>query len=355
VLLTNDIDNLSNSIPANSTEVANQLTDPIILPIRLQDTRNSYFNGSIDHATALSIYPDWVNQPLYAVRARADHDKPPTYRPVRDVCCSFRMYGRPCQYELMLMSKRGNAVYSAKVRERFRPLSFLCKMHKKNEIPFLHQTNVKDYYHGSFLWVTLTYNTKLCSIDDAWHHVGQELNQYLASVRQKYGKISILRNYEAFKNGYPHIHALIYFHDHEFLIKKWYNKPKKSYEYIVVSKSPGRDNKLTQDKKYLHDYWHSYIKCTAVKDIGAVGYTLKYITKEMYQQNNYSTSANLWLDIKCGKSFWTYLGTYVAPYQYEKWHVRPKKPPDWDKFEDGEHEDADILGSWVSSGLEVAE
>jgi len=378
-------------VPNSPNTPCSDLLDSVISPIRLQDVKQSYFSGAIDHDTAISFYPDWVKQPLYLVRVRADHDQFPTNRPVTGVCSSFRMYGKPCLYELMLVSKRGNEVYSAKVRSRFKPLSFLCELNRKNDISFLQSTKVKNFFHGSFLWVTLTYDTNLCSIDTAWSNVGQELNQYLASIRQKYGRISVLRNYEAFTNGYPHSHLLIYFHEHDFLIKKWFNpnkKPKPDYEYIVVSKSQGHGGKLTQDKTYLHHYWHSFVKCTAVKDLGAVGYTLKYLTKDMYHQSNYSTSANLWLyhkqsysmsqdfvstvselcdiplldymssnsnTLKYGKSFWTILGSYVSPYQYEKWHVRPKKPPDWDKFEKSDFETSDVLGSWVGSGLSVLE
>jgi len=283
-----------------------------ISPILLSKVRYSYFTGSMSNTAVLAVYPKWVNQHLYFIRARADHSKHGIPMGVNGTKTFY-----PCMYELILQSKRGNMVYAARVRKVFRPLSFLCESHKGNDLPFIYPTTIKNYYHGSFIWVTLTYDAKRCSKDDAWKNIGNELNEYLSKLRQKYGKFSILRNFEAFKNGYPHSHMLLLFHDHEFLIKKW-KDPSGEYQYIIVSKSDSYGSTLKLDKSYFQHGWHSYVKATAVTNLGGVAYTLKYLTKESFTQNNYNTSAHLWLYKKqsysMSQDFVKGLGNYTARY-----------------------------------------
>ena len=66
------------------------------------------------------------------------------------------------------------------------------------------------------LFLTLTYDTKLDDRDTARQTIYIEYNRAVTRLRRKYGQISILRVWEASKKGYPHIHAILLFHDSKF-------------------------------------------------------------------------------------------------------------------------------------------
>jgi len=330
--------------------------------IRLSSVFSDYHNGLISKQEALSLYPLWVSQKDYIILGKPDYTQPIPPRIGGTFCPIFEINKHAVNdYLAILLSKRGNDKYSYGVRQRFKPLSFLCHSSKDKDISFLEPTSLKNYFHCSFLWVTFTYDIKRCSSDTAWNNIGDEFNLYLSKIKQKYGKISILRCFESFKNGYPHIHALIYYHNYKFTVKKYGNK-KGKISYIVVSQNKKQKGKQKKDIDYLRSFWHSYIKCTAVKDLGAVGYTLKYITKGMYTQRNYETSANLWLHHKqsysMSKDFvstisricnltlldtitpnsntidegWFYIGVFKSFFEHDEWFFQLKEPPPWSKF-----------------------
>ena len=330
--------------------------------IRLKSVFNDYHNGIITKKEALDLYPLWVSQKDYIMLGKPDYDEPIPPRSGGTYCPLYEINKHAVnEYLAILLSKRGNDKYSYSVKQRFEPLSLICQSQKENDINFLEPTSVKNYFRCSFLWETFTYDVNRCSSDTAWRNIGEEFNLYLSKLKQKYGRISILRCFESFKNGYPHIHALIYYHDYKFTVKKYRNK-KGKISYIVVSQNEKQKGLQKRDIDYLRSFWHSYIKCTAVKDLGAVGYTLKYITKGMYTQNNYKTSANLWLYHKrsysmskdfvstigklCGISLldnissnsnkinegWFYIGVFRPSFEHNEWYVKLKEPPPWLEF-----------------------
>ncbi|UCD13595.1 MAG: hypothetical protein JSW60_08570 [Thermoplasmatales archaeon] len=174
------------------------------------------------------------------------------------------------------------------------------------------------------------------------------------------GKISVLRCFEAFRNGYPHIHLIIQFLEHEFLTKRYVDK-KGKIRHIIK-----KDSEINQ----LRSYWHSYTRYDGIQSLGAIGYLLKYITKEMYEQNNYSTSAYLWFFRKrsysMSKDFivclsnrlgwlldsilsnsnfnsegWQYLCTIRLNNPPEKWNFDLEKPPPFDQYLNY-HEDEEL-------------
>lgn len=46
--------------------------------------------------------------------------------------------------------------------------------------------------------------------------VSCNFNRFVSALRAKYGKVSIIRTWEGFESGYPHVHMVVLFHDHEF-------------------------------------------------------------------------------------------------------------------------------------------
>ena len=166
------------------------------------------------------------------------------------------------EYVAVKGAKRGNDVYLKRVEDRLRGLG-------------VHVPNVnydfEENPYTNMLFITLTYDTKLCSFDMAWKKIGVEFNRWRANIRKKYGEFSIFRCFEAFENGHPHIHMVIIFKEKRFRVFK-------SYE-------DGRDGKLREvwlihEKEDFEPYWHSWTKIKAVYNLkGGLNYLKKYIMK----------------------------------------------------------------------------
>lgn len=112
------------------------------------------------------------------------------------------------------------------------------------------------------LWVTLTYDVKLCSFGDGWRSVGVEFNRFMAYVRKKFGKVSCCRVFESFENGYPHIHCIL-------LFEAWLSvfRDKKG-QFRVHSKAT------------IAEGWHSNVDVKAMSSLaGGFSYQKKYLLK----------------------------------------------------------------------------
>ena len=243
--------------------------------IRLSDIRMQYADGLLSESDVIDSYREWVKIPYYGVVYRSDKAK-----------CVIPFDGRgrswyECCYKVFKLSKRGNDVYRARVRSRFKPLSDLVSLSSDWKfLDFSKRTGVSN-----LLFTTLTFDTKRCSKDTAWSLIGQELNLFLSNLKKRYGSIQVLRCFESFKKtGYPHIHLIIRFGSVDFPMFRYRDK-KGRLSFRLNSKFLNE----------LRSYWHSYIHVEGVLDMGAVGYLLKYITKEMYTSDDYSTVAHLWL------------------------------------------------------------
>jgi len=115
-------------------------------------------------------------------------------------------------------SKRGNDVFS---RRLDRKLGFLRQL-EGIDLFHLEDFEKKPYMPSNLLFVTLTFNPHLCSLKEAWEKIGYYWNLWITNMRNKYGRILHLAMPEAFPNpegaayGYPHIHTVLLFEDHEF-------------------------------------------------------------------------------------------------------------------------------------------
>jgi hypothetical protein len=109
-------------------------------------------------------------------------------------------------------AKRGNDVYCSRVYNRFKGLSSSAE-----KLIFF---NPKDRGTNKTkaLWATLSYDSKRCEFGEAWRNVGIEFNRFITLVRKRFGKVSLCRVWESFENGYPHIHTILLFEDHEFSV-----------------------------------------------------------------------------------------------------------------------------------------
>jgi len=244
--------------------------------ISLSYTREEYFKwNSITEDDVISIWDLWRKQDTYIVLQREEEVITKGIDGTE-----FREW--KIVTKAIKCSKRGNDVYFARIRKRLQQLLEICKEdHKliwKDE----------DGYYTQFLYLTLTYDTKRCSIREAWENIGKEWNRFLSYLKKRFGVISVIRTWESFENGYPHIHAIIYFFETAFRVIKY--KRKKYTEWRLY------DKKL---KEEINKGWHSFIDIQAIENTKRLQYIFKYILKELKnnreQQKQKRTLAMMWL------------------------------------------------------------
>jgi len=181
------------------------------------------------------------------------------------------------EYVAVKCAKRGNDVYVSRVDTRLYGLGF--------HIPNV-DFDFEKHPYTNILFITLTYDTKLCSFDVAWKNIAKEFNLWKANMRKKFGDFSVFRCFEAFENGHPHIHMIAIF-------KEQYFKVFKSYE----QSKDGRMHKvwLIDEKGFFDPYWHSWTKIKAVYNLkGGLNYLKKYIAKcAEYQHDDYKGKITL--------------------------------------------------------------
>jgi hypothetical protein len=87
-------------------------------------------------------------------------------------------------------------------------------------------------------------------------------------VRKKFGKVYFFRSWEAFQNGYPHVHAILLFEDHAFDVS-YYDEKNNCYR---ISK---------EDRDDLRGSYHSFIDVIALYEMGPKlkNYLAKYLLK----------------------------------------------------------------------------
>ncbi len=161
-------------------------------------------------------------------------------------------------------SKRGNDVYRHRVYRRFKGLESLAE-----KTVFFNRKNRNQNKKTRALFVTLTYDTKLCSFGDAWRNIGVEFNRFRSYVCKKFGKVSCFRVFEAFKNGYPHIHCILFFEKKQFKVFR-----DKMGQFRI------------KEKGLIEAGWHSH---TDVQGMGSLGwgfaYLKKYLLKSIDSEN----------------------------------------------------------------------
>jgi hypothetical protein len=209
------------------------------------------------------------------------------------------------QYKAMKCSKRGNDVYAVRTRKR---LGFL-KLHE--DLTFFHPEDfdLKKVVKTRLLWVTLTWNTNLCSLRDAWSQCEYFYNLWITNLRNKYGRIAVFRSVQVFPGqegkafGYPHFHLVLLFQDHEFSVFPLMDDQGK-LEYRIHEKE-----ELDQQGK-----WHSWIDVKAINSMrGIYNYATKHYEHAQYGENDEAllNNAVCWLLKK--KSF-TISGSFRETY-----------------------------------------
>jgi hypothetical protein len=148
-----------------------------------------------------------------------------------------------------------------------------------------------DGVHTNMLFVTLTWDTKICGRSEAWKYIGDEWNCFMANLNNLYGgNVKFVRSWESFSNGYPHIHALIYF---------------PNWKFPYLRHDDGSYRLPYELKDYIDRLWHSHVDVIAMtkKDISArlkdvLSYVVKFedshVPYEQWNEKEKLTMTALW-------------------------------------------------------------
>ena len=129
---------------------------------------------------------------------------------------------------------------------------------------------------GSGLLATLEYDSNRISAGEAWQNVGLDLNRWICGIRSKFGNVSMVRVFESHDSGYPHVHALLIFHNYEFAGKSLRNRRGKLIYRVVGSDF---DN-LKSLSKGANRWNHGYSDFELVNSYrGGIRYLAKYLSK----------------------------------------------------------------------------
>ena len=230
--------------------------------VRLSRVQSALKNSQISTTEIIEIYESWVKQKDYYVLWERGKSKGKAY----------------------LCAKRGNDVYNYKINRKFREIEELAYLYGDSKLFDINQSNPKT----NCLFVTFTYDTKLASLDESWKIISEQYNRTVSAIKRKFGNVAILRVFESFQNGYPHIHAIMLFDDFQFDVFEHWNKRGTKSSFRIKQKSD------------FEKYWHSHVDITAVHTIkGALGYLTKYLKKAYDKDSKYKlTLAMLWLHHK---------------------------------------------------------
>lgn len=170
-------------------------------------------------------------------------------------------------------SKRGNDVYNKRLDDRF---SFLHRYsYRKKDFFSLEDFKPQMKVMAQMFWFTLTYDSKRCSLQDAWLGISREWNLWITNMRNRYGRIQVLKFIQAFPGdgsarGYPHIHAVLLFQDANFQVKPHWDQKKDGSEELSF--------RMTEKYEVAaQGKWHSWVDIKALKSVSsAVNYCRAY-------------------------------------------------------------------------------
>lgn len=253
--------------------------------LRWSKIRSAYFLNDLDTNDVYDIYKEWVSDTEF-------------------LC--LENINTPGTYLFLKAAKRGNDVYRSIVSRKLQPLENI-----KNTLFF-----IDDYPDSEkrtpLIFVTLTVDAKKYSRDTAWKKIGTDWNRFKSALTKTYGKIETFRTWESTKNGYSHVHAIIGFVDHSFLLLRHKDKDG-GFSYRIPY----------NDVKKISGYWHSFVDVRAVNDTaGATRELSKYITKELCSEKGNKTNAMICLHNKqsyaVSKHFFTLLEAQFVRAGYDR-------------------------------------
>jgi len=163
------------------------------------------------------------------------------------------------KFKAVKSAKRGNGVYSWKIKKRLDEL-----LKALPDVRFFNYRDRSSRHKTKALFVTLTF-ARVQRLDLAWENIGKAWNQYMSRLRRKFkSKVHGFRVWEAQRDGYPHIHAILIFESSEF----------ETFHYGDVWRVQGKKEELEPLWKYG---FSDYEALTGVRE--GFRYVTKYLTK----------------------------------------------------------------------------
>lgn len=172
-------------------------------------------------------------------------------------------------------SKRGNDVYRRKTSARFKAFDSMT-----NARFFQDEDISRGQAFTPCLFFTLTYDSKRSSLDGAWIEIGLDFNRWRSRLEQKYGRVSVLRTWQDYESGYPHVHGVLLFKDARFKVAYKLEDPVLHGKTRVVYRIEGYED--------FKESWHSFVDVSACYSVrGAVSYARRYITRGVVKGSDY--------------------------------------------------------------------
>lgn len=101
----------------------------------------------------------------------------------------YNEYTKEYDYAAFRSPKRGDRKYSRRTLGRFQNLESLIADVKF----FSFGERDRNKISSPCVFVTLTYDTSVCSIEDSWLNVGLDFNRWITRLRRRFGKIEAVR------------------------------------------------------------------------------------------------------------------------------------------------------------------
>jgi len=223
-----------------------------------------------------------------------------------------RMIGVKC-------SKRGNDVFNKRLDGK---LSFLESLKSEGfELFDSADFTLDKKVFSSVLWVTLTFDSKLCSMDEAWKRIEDDWNSWITNLRNRYGQIMALKFIQAFpgkkqgKRGeafaYPHIHAVLLFKEAKFsvypqLVEKNEVDEKVNHEVSLRYRINEKDELVSQGK------YHSNVDVQALRTFKSISNYCRKYGQGTYNVINDDGEVNDEALINCTMGFFYHKQSYSA-------------------------------------------
>jgi len=157
----------------------------------------SCYGFSVD--LVVQHYKEWVVVPFYVVVS------------------GYNEYSKEQEYACFRSPKRGDEKYARRVLGRFDRLRETVPKVKFFEFGESDRRKIAS----PCVFVTLTYDPSVCSIEDSWLSAGRDFNRWITGLRKRFGKIGVARTFEAHESGYCHIHAWLYFRERSWRGFRW--------------------------------------------------------------------------------------------------------------------------------------
>lgn len=237
------------------------------------------FDSPGDRGRIIDSYTYWVETPVFLeIRERTTEG-----------------LKRKTRWLSIKASKRGNDVANRALQRRLTPIRDAMR---ESEFSI-------DGTHTRLLYITLTWDTKLCSASDSWYRMGEDFDRFMARLRKRFGKVSYVRAWEGSDRDYAHVHLLVLFEETSFVWFEHVGKDgKKTYRIVDKWRKEIGGEWNYAKKRHEGGMWHSHVDIQAVVDNGlsrlhdVLSYVVKFkddhVDPETWNDKETRTMSALW-------------------------------------------------------------